>query len=115
MYFIVLALFLYAQWFSMSEAISLIEEAVANLRIRLSNKLRHVDLSFYERKSVNILYNRLTGDNSALSNAIPQITVAVQFSTLVFFSLIYMAFISPISFFIAVSGILCGYFYFLML
>jgi putative ATP-binding cassette transporter len=115
MYFVVLVLFLYAQWFSMSEAISLIEEAVANLRMRLSNKLRHVDLSFYERKSVNILYNRLTGDNSALSSAIPQITVALQFSTLVVFSLVYMAFISPISFFITVFGIICGYFYFFML
>lgn len=115
MYLIAFVLFLYANWYSMSEAIALIETAIANVRIRLSNKLRKVDLSFYEKKGENVLYNRLTNDNSLLSQAIPRVVVGVQFITLIIFALIYIGIISPISFLITVAGISVGYFYFLLL
>ena len=115
MYIVAFFLFLYAQWFSMAMAISLVEEAIANLRARLSNKLRHVDLSFYEKKGESVLYNRLTNDNSFLSQAIPRTVIAMQFGTLIIFSLVYMAFISPLSFFITIVGLTSGYLYFLML
>jgi putative ATP-binding cassette transporter len=114
MYLCAFMLFLYGQQYSLSTAVSLIEEALSNLRTRLSNKLRKVDLSFYEQKGESILYNRLTNDNALLSQAIPRIIVAAQFITLIIFSLIYMGFISPISFFITLLGLITGYFLFLM-
>ncbi len=114
MYLIAFILFLYGQWYCLSTAVSLIEEALASLRTRLSNKLRKVDLSFYEQKGESILYNRLTNDNALLSQAIPRIIMAAQFVTLIVFSLIYMAFISSISFFITLIGLIIGYFFFLI-
>jgi putative ATP-binding cassette transporter len=114
MYLLAFILFLYGQWYSLSAAVSLIEEALSNLRTRLSNKLRKVDLSFYEQKGESVLYNRLTNDNALLSQAIPRIVMAAQFFTLIIFSLIYIGFISPISFFITITGLILGYFFFLM-
>lgn len=114
MYLLAFILFMYGQRYSLSTAVSLIEEALSNVRTRLSNKLRKVDLSFYEQKGESILYNRLTNDNALLSQAIPRIAVAAQFVTLIVFSLIYMSFISPISFFITIIGLTIGYFLFLM-
>ncbi len=114
MYLLAFILFLYGQWYSLSMAVSLIEEALSNLRTRLSNKLRKVDLSFYEQKGESILYNRLTNDNALLSQAIPRIVMAAQFVTLIIFSLIYMGFISPVSFFITITGLVVGYFFFLI-
>ncbi len=114
MYLLAFLLFIYGQRYSLSAAVSLIEEALSNIRTRLSNKLRKVDLSFYEKKGESILYNRLTNDNALLSQAIPRIAVAAQFITLIIFSLIYMSFISPISFCITLLGLIIGYFFFLM-
>ncbi len=111
MYILAFLLFLYGQWYSLAGSVSLIEEALSNLRVRLSNKLRHVDLSFYETKGESIIYNRLTNDNAMLSQAIPRIAMAAQFVTLIVFSLIYMAFISLVSFVITVIGIIIGYYF----
>jgi putative ATP-binding cassette transporter len=114
MYLLAFILFLYGQWYSLSAAVSLIEEALSNLRTRISNKLRKVDLSFYEQKDESILYNRLTNDNALLSQAIPRIIMATQFLTLIIFTLIYMGVISPISCFITLIGLIFGYLFFLM-
>ena len=111
MYILAFILFLYGQWYSLAGSVSLIEEALSNLRVRLSNKLRRVDLSFYETKGESIIYNRLTNDNAMLSQAIPRIALAAQFVTLIVFSLIYMGFISLVSFVITVIGLIVGYYF----
>jgi putative ATP-binding cassette transporter len=55
----------------------------------------------------------LTNDNSLLSQSIPRISVGVQMAAIVAFAVIYMAFISPVSFIISVTGIIIGAVYFL--
>ncbi len=108
MYLIVFVLFLYTQWFAYEHAIVAIEEALCNLRIRLADKIRKVELSFIENTGHGSLYTRLTQDNALMSQAIPQLTAAGQVAILIIFSLLYLAIISPISFLISIFAIISG-------
>ena len=113
LYMFAFALFLYGQWFAFERAIITIEDAIYNIRIRLTNKIQKVELSFMEEKGSNNLYARFTQSDIVISQAIPQITGAAQMSILMIFSFLYLAYISPLSFLISMVSILVGAFLFL--
>ncbi|MFZ4701557.1 MAG: cyclic peptide export ABC transporter [Candidatus Methylumidiphilus sp.] len=94
-------LFLYAQWVAYGQAISAIEESIYTVRLRLIEKIRHVELPFIEDMGGRTLYSRLTESNTILSQSAPHITSAAQVSILLVFALLYLAYISPISFVIS--------------
>ena len=113
LYMITFALFLYGQWFAFERAIITIEEAIYNIRIRLTRKIQQVELPFMEEKGSNSLYARFTQSDTLISQAIPQITGAAQMSILLVFSFLYLAYISPLSFLISMGGIIIAAFVFL--
>lgn len=113
LYMITFALFLYGQWFAFERAIMTIEDAIYNVRIRLTRKIQQVELPFMEEKGSNSLYARFTKSDTLISQAIPQITGAAQMSVLLIFSFLYLAFISPISFLVSIAGIIIAVFVFL--
>ena len=106
LYMVAFALFLYAQWFAFERAIITIEDAIYNVRIRLTRKIRQVELPFMEEQGSNSLYARFTQSDMLISQAIPQITGAAQMSVLLIFSFLYLAYISFLSFLISMAGIL---------
>lgn len=108
LYMLVFALFLYTQWFAYEKAISVIEEAIYNTRTRLSYKVHQVELSFIEKMGSNNLYSRLTQNDTLISQAMPQLTAGAQVSVLIIFSFLYLAYISPLTFFIAMIMIVVG-------
>lgn len=108
LYLIAFALFLYGQWFSFAQAVVAIEDALYTIRIRLTNKIRQVELVFIESVGSHDLYARLTQNNAILSQAIPQITSAVQVSILLVFSLLYLGYLSPVSFVVALLAVASG-------
>ena len=101
LYLAAFILFLYAQWVAYGQAISAIEESIYTVRLRLIEKIRHVVLPFIEGMGGRTLYSRLTESNTLLSQAVPHITSAAQVSILLVFSLLYLAYLSPVSFLIA--------------
>ncbi|SJM91307.1 Cyclic peptide transporter [Crenothrix polyspora] len=105
LYMIAFVLFLYGQWFSFAQAVVAIEDAIYNIRIRLTNKIRRVELPFIESIGSHSLYSRLTQNNAIMSQAIPQITSAVQVGILLVFSLLYLGYISPVSFVISILAV----------
>ncbi len=113
LYMSTFALFLYGQWYAFERAIITIEDAIYNVRIRLTRKLQQVELPFMEEKGSNSLYARFTQSDNMISQAIPQITGAAQMSVLLVFSFLYLAYISPLSFLISMVGILIAAFVFL--
>lgn len=113
LYIIAFALFLYAQWYAFERAIITIEDAIYNIRIRLTRKIQQVELPFMEKKGSNSLYARFTQSDTLISQAIPQITGAAQMSILLIFSFLYLAYISPLSFVISMVGISIGFILFL--
>lgn len=106
LYMVAFALFLYAQWFAFERAIITIEDAIYNVRIRLTRKIRQVELPFMEEQGSNSLYARFTQSDMLISQAIPQITGAAQMSVLLIFSFLYLSYISFLSFLICMAGIL---------
>lgn len=106
LYMAAFALFLYAQWFAFERAIITIEDAIYNVRIRLTRKIQQVELPFMEEQGSNGLYARFTQSDMLISQAIPQITGAAQMSVLLIFSFLYLAYISFLSFLISMAGIL---------
>ncbi len=105
LYMATFAIFLYAQWFAFERAIITIEDAIYNVRIRLTRKIRQVELPFMEEQGSNSLYSRFTQSDMLISQAIPQITGAAQMSMLLLFSFLYLAYISFLSFLISMMGI----------
>jgi len=98
LYVTAFALFIYSQWFAFDRAILLVEEALYSVRNRLSGKIRGLGLAFVERYGTDNLYARMTQNDTFLSQAIPQITMAAQLTVLMSFSLLYLAVISPLTF-----------------
>jgi len=106
LYTVAFALFLYAQWFAFERAIITIEDAIYNVRVRLTRKIRQVELPFMEEQGSNSLYARFTQSDVLISQSIPQITGAAQMSVLLIFTFLYLAYISYLSFLICMAGIL---------
>ena len=101
LYMIALVLFFYSQWYAFDRSTVLIEEAVYNIRTRLSKKIQKVELAFIEETGTEQLYSRLTQNDTFISYAIPQLTATVQMAILTIFSFIYLAIISPLTFMIS--------------
>ena len=102
LYMLAFLLFLYAQWIAFAQAIITIEDALYNVRIRLVNKIRQVELQFMENIGDHNLFLRLTQNNAMMSQAIPEITRGTQVAIVLIFSLVYLAYISIISFVITI-------------
>jgi len=113
LYIIAFCLFLYGQWFAFERAILTVEDAIYNIRVRLTRKIQRVELTFIEKTGSNNLYARLTTSDALIAQATPQITSAAQLSVLMIFSFVYLAYISPISFLILMVSIMIGVFLFL--
>lgn len=113
LYMATFALFLYGQWFAFERAIITIEDAIYNVRIRLTRKIKQVELPFIEEKGSNNLYARFTKSDTVISQSIPQITGAMQMSILLIFSFLYLAYISPLSFLISMISVITAAFVFL--
>jgi putative ATP-binding cassette transporter len=97
-YLIAFVLFMYTQWFAFGRAIRAIEEALRSLRIRLTDKIRTVDLLFIEGNTERgDIYTRLTQENALMSQAVPQLTAAAQAALLALFSALYLGTISPLA------------------
>jgi putative ATP-binding cassette transporter len=101
LYIVMFVLFLYTQWIAYEKSIILIEETIYNKRIRLSRKIRRVELSFVEKIGSSHLYTYLTKNDTFISQTMPQLIAGAQMSILVIFSFIYLAYISPLTFFIS--------------
>lgn len=101
LYIIALVLFFYSQWYAFDRSVILIEEALYNIRTRLSEKVQKVELAFIEEMGIEQLYSRLTQNDTFITYAIPQLTASIQMAILMVFSSLYLALISPLTFFIS--------------
>ncbi len=108
LYLISFILFIYTQWFAYERAIETIEEAIYSIRIRLTAKVKQIDLAFMEKMGSNDLYGRLTQNDALFSQSIPIFTAAAQLAILVIFSFLYLGYISPLSFLISIASIVMG-------
>jgi putative ATP-binding cassette transporter len=102
-YLVAFCLFLYTQKFVLSQSMLAIEEALRCVRVRIADKLCHTEFSFIEQSNRNDFYIRLTQDSSLISQSIMLLSRAGQAAILIVACLLYILWISPLSFLITVG------------
>jgi putative ATP-binding cassette transporter len=97
-YLLAFCLFLYTQKFVLYQSMRAIEEALRNVRVRIADKLCRTEYRFIEQSHRGDLYVRLTQDSSLISQSIMLLSSAGQATILIITSLLYILWISPLSF-----------------
>lgn len=91
----------------------LMEEIIAGIRLRLSDKIRKTDLLSLENIGQAKIYNRLTRETIVISDSVQLLLVSLQSSIMLFFVALYIATLSKIAFLIILVLLLVAIFYFL--
>ena len=105
LYITTLVAYIYAQKYALTQATIALEVAIRKVRVRIANKLRHTELLFIENTGHSEIYTRLTQDSNIISQTALYLISSAQAAIVVIFSLLYMAWLSSLSFLIAVTAI----------
>ncbi len=107
-YLISLLLFIYTQKIAFIKAITSVEQALQKVKLRISDKVRRVELRFIEQHQDMGGYAALTQDSSLISQAAMKMVIAAQSLLVLLFSSIYLASLSPFSFLLTLVAIAIG-------
>ncbi len=107
-YLISLVLFVYTQKIAFVEAITSVEQALQQVKLRIVNKVRQVELRFIEEHQEMGGYTALTQDSSLISQTAMKMVIAAQSLLVLLFSSIYLAMLSPFSFLLTLFAITIG-------
>ncbi|HFE36850.1 MAG TPA: cyclic peptide export ABC transporter [Gammaproteobacteria bacterium] len=108
----VLALYLGCHYFAKTTTYAMVGMMTQKLRLRLVNKLLFADLGFIESEGDNKIYARLTQEINILAQAGIILVGTFENAVLLFFSLIYIGWLSPIALFVTTCVVMSGmYFY----
>lgn len=113
MFSITMTLYIFCQKYILHEFTTVIEEIIASIRVRLSNKIRKADLLSLEDLGQTEIYNRLTQETLVISNSAPFLILAVQSASMLFFVAAYIALLSIIAFFLILLLLVSGILYYL--
>ncbi len=111
LYFAAFVLYLYTQKYALTQASIALEAAIRKVRVRIVNKIRHSELLFIEHLGgYGEIYTKLTQDSNVISQSIVMGVFSIQLMMVLIFSLLYIAWLSPFSFFVCIivlgSGVL---------
>ncbi len=102
LYMTAFALFVYTQRYVLSQATIAVEELIRQVRLRIANKIRHGELRFIEQTGSASMYAPLTKDTNLISQMAIVLVMTGQSIIVLIFSSLYLAWLSPLSFFITV-------------
>jgi putative ATP-binding cassette transporter len=99
-YIVILLIFYISKRYSLVNSSKEVERVIKNVRERISNKIVESELLTMEKIDASSIFTRLTRDTSVMSQSSLQITNAAESIIMIFFALLYILSISPVSFFI---------------
>ncbi len=102
LYLTTFALYIHCQRFALSQTVVAIEKFICKARVRIADKIRSAELHFIENSERGDMYTRLTQDSNIISQSALQLIMVAQSGTVLIFSLLYLAWLSPISFLITI-------------
>lgn len=108
LYIICLLLFIYGQRIAFIKAIVSVEQALHQVKLRITDKVRQVELRFIEEHQELDHYSTLTQDSTLISQSALKIVIAAQSLLVLLFSSIYLAWLSMASFVLTVVVIIIG-------
>jgi len=100
LYLLTFGLFFYSIRYAFTQATLAFEDIIRKVRVRITNKIRSSELLFIENAERGEMYTRLTQDSNLISQSAFTLITAGQSSMVLVFSLVYIAWLSPLSFFI---------------
>jgi len=98
MYFISLVLYLYALKYAASQAATIFEKGIRQVRVRLANKIRRAEVQFIEKMGHGDLFAKLTEGDDAISLSALLFVTTCQSSIVLLFGFFYVAWLSVLSF-----------------
>ncbi len=105
-------IFIVSQKFILTTGISIIEEILGKIRLRLSDKIRRTDLLNIEQIGKAEIYNRLTQECTLISQMAPYVITALQSAIMLVFMFGYIAIISMMAAILLTVLIIFGVFVF---
>ncbi|MBE9561561.1 MAG: cyclic peptide export ABC transporter [Proteobacteria bacterium] len=103
LYITAFILYIYTQKYALSQTSIALEVAICKVRVRIVNKIRLNELLFIENiGGYSEIYSKLTQDSNMISQAVIFVVFAIQSVVVLLFSLFYIAWLSPIAFFICI-------------
>lgn len=108
LYIICLLLFIYTQHIAFTKAIVSVEQALQQVKLRITDKVRQVELRFIEEHQEMDSYSALTQDTTLISQAAMKLVIAAQSLLTLVFSSIYLAWLSLPSFVLTLIIIAIG-------
>ena len=103
-----IVLFVYSLRFIMYESSRITEQAMFSVRVRLADKIRHADLLSLEAIGEADIHARISQDTAMIAQAARPLFAAAQGAVMVFCTIVYIAFISPIAMALCVLLIVGG-------
>lgn len=100
---VTLAIYAYSQKRLMVDTCTRVEELISNLRRRLLEAVRNSEFLEIERIGKAEIFGNLSRETQVLSQAMPNIIVAVQSSILLLAAMIYLFFLSKLAFILLAS------------
>ena len=98
-----LILLTYTKQYALKQATIAAEDAIHNVRTRVTNKLRHTELSYIETAGHAAIYTRITQDTSLISESAIMLINACQQIIVVFMCLFYIAWLSMPGFLLTIG------------
>lgn len=108
MFSITIILFIYCQRYVLHETRALVEEIIARVRVRLTDKIHKSQLLQLENIGQAEIYNRLTQETLEISNAAPIMILTIQSLVMLGFLAIYIAILSMVAFLLLVVLLILG-------
>lgn len=103
-----LVLYIVSSYYVKVNSSILIEKAKQRLTMRLSDKLLLAELDFIESYNKSELYQKLRMDVNVVCNVANTILNSTQAAILLFFCLVYIAWLIPVALFFTLIGIIIG-------
>ncbi|HVR98286.1 MAG TPA: cyclic peptide export ABC transporter [Thermoanaerobaculia bacterium] len=95
---LVLCLYIVTQKHLLTTSTVEIERILDKIRVRIADKIRHAELLPLERIGRSAIYASVSKDTLAISQAAVTIMVACQSAMLIVFTVLYLAWLSPLAF-----------------
>lgn len=104
----VLGVYVFTQRYILRLTTLEIENTIKRIRVRLAEKIRNADLLPLERLGRSQIYAGINRDTLAISQAAAPIIIACQSALMVFFTIAYIGFLSPMALLLTLGVIVVG-------
>lgn len=100
LYLIAFVLYIYTQKYALDRMVVAVEQYIQAVKIRIADKIRQTSLVYVQQADRSELYTRLTQESHTISESAILLTLAAQSAMVLAFTLLYLAYISILSFLI---------------